>query len=627
MTGLLSTGSSALLAFQRALGTVSHNVANAATPGYSRQRVDFAARPGQATGGGTIGQGVDVAALQRLADGLVFARQVDSSGELGRLRQLSELSGRIDALVTDPATGLSSQWSAFFSAADALAADPTSSVARSQLLAAGDQLAGRWRALDGQLAAVEGDTGKRIEATIADANRLATEIAALNRDIAGAGDNVSPDLLDARALRVEQLAALVGGETVAQDDGALNVFTPGGQPLVLGAQAMRLTTVADPDRPGRNQVALEGAGSPVRLPASGVSGALGGLLEFRERVLDPARNELGRLATVFATGFNQAHRAGVDFNGAAGADFFQLPPPRVDARAGNTGSASIAAQVDDAGALKGHDIVLRFDGSWTATRADTGEPVAMTGSGTAADPFRVDGVSLVMSGTPAAGDRYTLRPTADAAAGLRMAITDPNGIAAAAPLQANADSGNLGDARAASIQVTDAGAFASFAGATIEFIDDGQYTIDGNGPFAYAPGSPIADAAAGWSLSLAGTPAAGDRFTLARTPPRSADNGNALALGALDEKALLDGGTRSLTDGLAQLSARAGSDARHADLSLEAQDAIHQQVVAERESVSGVNLDEEAADMLRFQQAYQAAAQVISAADNMFQTLLSAVRS
>ncbi|MFD0739003.1 flagellar hook-associated protein FlgK [Lysobacter koreensis] len=626
MSGLLSTGSSALLAFQRALGTVGHNVANAATPGYSRQRVEFASRPGQATGAGYVGQGVDVAKLQRLADGLVFARQVDSRGELGRLGQLSSLTGRVDALVSDPATGLSAPWSAFFNAAKGVSADPASPVARGQLLAAGEQLAGRWRSLDGQLGALETETDQRMQGKVGEANQIAHEIAALNQDIATAGSNASSDLLDARALRIDKLASLVGAETVPQDDGSLNVFTAGGQALVLGNRAMKLTTVADPYRPGRLQLALQGSGGAVPLPAATVAGELGGLLEFRGRVLDPARAELGRVATGFVETFNAAQRAGVDYNGAVGSDFFTIAPPSVDAHAGNAGSASFTTNVADVAALKGDNLVLRFDGAWSATRADTGEAVAMTGSGSAADPLRVGGIALVVGGAPAVGDRYALRPTADAAGSLRMALTDPNKIAAAAPLQARNDASNLGNARSASAQVTDAAAFGAFAGATIDFIDAGQYTINGAGPYPYTAGSAIADAAAGWSMTLSGTPAAGDSFTLARTPPRSSDNGNARELSGIDARSLLDGGSQSLTAGLSQLTARVGTEARHADLSLEAQSAIHGQISAERESVSGVNLDEEAADMLRFQQAYQAAAQVISTADNMFQTLLSAVR-
>lgn len=625
MTGMLSSGTSALLAFQRALGTVSHNVANATTPGYSRQRVDLAARPSQAEGSSWVGQGVQVAALQRLADGLVFARQVDSSGELGRLQQLSSLSSRVDSLMSDSATSLGAPWSAFFAATEGVVAEPTSTSARSQLLASGEQLASRWRSMDAQMATIEGEVGARMQAQAAAANALAGEIAALNGQIAAAGSSASPDLLDQRALRVDKLVSLVGGSTVEQDDGSLNVFTPGGQAMVLGQASMALSTVVDPYRPDRLQIALDSPGGPIQLPASAISGEIGGLVEFRGRVLDPMRAELGRLAVAFAEGFNQTQRAGVDYNGAPGSDMFALPSPRVDRHAGNSGSATLTAAIGDVGALKGHDLVLRFEaGSWSAARANGGEPVPVTGSGSAADPLVVDGVELVVGGTPANGDRFSLRPTSGAAGGLDVVLDDPLGIAAARPLQASADPANLGGASAGASRITDPAAFAGFAGASVEFIDATQYMVDGDGPFAWTPGTPVSGE--GWSLELAGTPAAGDRFDLVATPPRSSDNGNARALAAVDTDGILDGGSVGLTAGLAQLTGRAGSEARHANLSLEAQGAIHAQVVAERESVSGVNLDEEAADLLRYQQAYQAAAQIIKAADEMFQTLLGAVR-
>jgi len=624
-TGVLGTGTSALLAFQRALSTVGHNVANAATPGYSRQRVELEARPGQPSSI-SIGQGVDVSMLRRLADGLVFARQVDSAGELGRLNQLSSLSARVDGLLSGSATSLSAPWSAFFNAAKGVVAEPTSTTARNQLLATGQQLAARWHSLDGQLSAMDEDVDRNITAKVADANRLAGEIASLNRDIVSAGAaNASPDLMDARDQRVQQLSALVGAETVMQDDGAMNVFSAGGQPLVLGTRASQLSAMPDAYRPDRLQLAIDTPSGPVRLPAGSVGGELGGLMEFRGRVLDPMRAELGRMAAVFAETFNATQNAGVDYNGNPGADVFAIPAPRVDANAANTGTATLATSIDDASALTGQNLVLRFDGSaWSALRADTGEAIAMTGTGTTADPLKVGGVAITVGGSAAAGDRFLLAPTAGAAAGIKVVMTDPAGIAAASPLVTKADLGNLGDARAANASVTDPIAFASFTGATIDFIDANNYTIDGAGPYAYTAGAAIAGS--GWSLTLQGTPAAGDSFTLGRTPPRSSDNANARLLAGVDTARVLDNGTADLTSGLTRLTARAGNEARHAQLSLEAQQAIDTQVSAERESVSGVNLDEEAADMLRFQQAYQAAAQVIATADNMFQTLLGAVR-
>ena len=626
MSSLLSTGSSALLAFQRALNTVGHNVANASTPGYSRQRVELEARIGQNSGPGQFGAGVDVARLQRLADGLVLGRQLDSSGEMGRLQQLSGLATRLDMVVSDSVGGLAPPWSEFFGAAEGVTADPTSPAARGALLSAGTQLATRWNQLDRQMDQLDGEVNDRLTAQVAAANRLAGEIAHLNRDIAAAGPNASPDMLDQRDLRLGELAGLVGVETVAQDDGSVNVFTTGGQALVLGARAMELGTVPDPYRNDRLQLSLQGAtGQPVPLGSGAVSGEIGGLLEFRERVLDPARAELGRLAVAFAAGANATQRAGVDYNGKPGMDMFELPPPRVDRHAGNSGDASFTSRIGDLGALTGQDLVLRFEaGTWSATRADTGQAVPVTGSGTEADPLRVGGVELVVGGTPASGDRFSLRPTAGAAAGLQMVLDDPYSIAAAAPLEASADAGNVGSATPGASRITDAAAFAGLAGARIEFIDAGHYTIDGGAPIAWEPGQPIRGD--GWELDLDGTPAAGDSFTITATPPRSADNANARQLAALDELDLLAGGTLDLGTALAQFTGKVGGDARHAGLALEAQTAIDTQVTAERESISGVNLDEEAANLLRYQQAYMAAAQVIATADTLFQSLLGAVR-
>lgn len=623
---VFSTGTSALLAFQRALGTVSHNVANVNTPGYSRQRVEMEARPGLSLGAGFVGNGVDVAKLTRLADGLVFARQLDSSGELGRLQALSSFSSRVDTLMSDAATGLTQPWSKFFGAAEGLVSEPTSPVARQAVLDAGQQLALRWQGLDAQLSQVDSDTDQRIISQVGIANQLATEIAQLNRDVVAAGNNVSADLLDQRALRIDKLSSLLGAETVEQDDGSINVFA-GGQSLVLGARANALTTAPDPFRPDRVQVALATPGGAVRMASGVLGGEVGGLLEFRTRVLDPGHAELGRMATAFAQTYNSLQRGGVDYNGQPGVDVFSVPPPSVSGRTGNGGTASFTGSVGNLATLTGNNLILRFDaGTWSATRADTGAPVAVAGTGSVADPLRMEGVNLVMSGAAASGDSFMVRPTVDAAGGISLSMRDPNGLAAASPLRAQIDSTNLGNAKIGSSRVTDSTAFGGFAGATIDFIDATTYTVNGGPAQTYTPGSPIVSATEGWSMTLDGTPVAGDTFNLSRTPPRSADNANARELATVDTRAVLNGGTLGLTAGLSQITARVGTEANHAQLNLDAQEAIHAQVTAERESVSGVNLDEEAADLMRFQQAYQAAAQVISTADNMFQTLLGAIR-
>jgi flagellar hook-associated protein 1 FlgK len=533
----------------------------------------------------------------------------------------------VDALITGADTGLSTAWSGFFSAAQGVSTNPTSSAARDQLLTAGKQLTSRWNSLDRQLTQIGSDVESSLKDRVESANRLAGEIANLNRDIVSAGANASPDLLDQRDLRAGQLAALVGAETVVQDNGAMNVFTTGGQPMVLGNKALQLTTVADPYQANRSQVAVQTDAGTVPLPGGALSGEIGGLLEFRSSVLDPARAELGRLATAFADTFNAVQRGGIDYDGNPGSDFFTLPPPQINAHAGNNpaSTASFSASVGDIGALTGNNLVLRFDGTnWSAARADTGQAVTMTGTGVAGDPFVVDGVELVLSGTASAGDRFLLQPTAGASAGISLALDDGDKIAAASPMTVGLDTGNTGNITGGSAQITNPALFAGFTTANITFLDATTYSVDGGPPVTYTPGAAISGS--GWSLTLNGTPAAGDEINLGRTGARSSDNGNARLLAGVDTQDILSGGTTDVTAGISQLAGRVGGDARHAKLNLQAQQAIDEQTSAERESISGVNLDEEAADMMRFQQAYQAAAQVIATADTMFQTLLSAVR-
>ncbi|WP_407351601.1 flagellar hook-associated protein FlgK [Luteimonas sp. R10] len=625
MSNVLSTGTSALIAFQRALSTVSHNVANINTPGYSRQRVDFTTRNPTDYGYGHVGGGTKIADIHRVADSLAISRLLDAGGELARLQQLSGLSSRVDSLVSNNATGIAGMWSNFFDSVSALSSNAASSAERENLLAQGNALATRFAQLDGEFDRLDGEVDAGLQSAAGEINRLAAEIAQLNGKIGSSAGSAAPDLLDRRDLLVSQLVEYTGGSAVAQDGSTINVVTAGGQALVVGATASRLTTVSDPFQPGRLQIALETQGQQIRLDERALGGRVGGLLEFRSSVLDPALAELGRIAIGLGDAFNQAHAAGMDLYGQMGGAFFDLPVPNVNAHAGNAGTAALQASLGDIGAMDGHAVVLRFDaGGWSATRADTGASVPLTGTGTAADPLRVNGVEIEVSGAPANGDRFLLQPTAGAAGAISVAITDPSRIAAASPVKVSADLANTGTGIAGKPVVGDAAHPDLLATASIEFIDGNQYTIDGAGPFAYVPGQALS--ANGWSMTLDGVPAAGDVFTVGPTGAGSSDNGNAALLANLDDARTLNGGTVSLNGAVAGLTTSVGSAARQAQYSAEAQQVIHGQAQAARDSVSGVNLDEEAADMLRLQQAYQAAAQIISTADAMFQSILNATR-
>ena len=625
MSNLLATGSSALIAFQRALSTVGHNVANINTPGYSRQRVELEARDATYFGYGYQGNGVQIVDVRRMADSLATSRLLDSGGELARLQQLSTLSSRLDQLFSEKATGISAPWSSFFDSVNALSSNAAGSADRESVLAQANALVTRFRQIDQHLDGLDIEVNAGLTAATDEVNRLAKEIAQLNGQIGGSS-SPSGDLLDRRDQLISELVAFTGGNAATQDGGLVNVFSAGGQPLVVGATASTLVTVPDPYRPERLQVALETNGQRVTLDKRALGGQIGGLVEFRTTVLDPAMAELGRIATSLAQTFNEGHRAGMDQYGQMGADFFTLPAPRLSSNANNTGNASLTTSVGNVAGLNAQNVLLRFDGAaWVATHPDTGASIPMTGTGTAADPLVVNGIEVVLaSGTPAANDRFLLQPTAGAAGNLGVAITDPGRIAAATPVKATTDLANTGSGKLSGLKVTDAANAALLAPADIEFIDATQYTINGTGPFVYTPGQTIAYN--GWSVVLDGAPAAGDTFSVGPTGANSSDNGNAKLLSNLDDARVLNGGTLTLNGAIGGLTTQVGSAARQADYSAQAQQVIHDQAQAARDAVSGVNLDEEAADLMRLQQAYQAASQIIATADTLFQSLLAATR-
>jgi len=623
---VMSTGTSALIAFQRALTTVGHNVANVNTAGYSRQTTEFATANSTYKGFGYVGNGTQIADIRRVADQMAITRLLDSSGELSRLKELSTLSSRVDTLLSDSATGLNGTWSNFFDSVSGLSSNASSTAARADVLGQAGSLASRFKQLDGQLDGLDLELNNKLVAGADQINRLASQIAKLNAQIGTNPATSSSDLLDTRDRLITELVGYTGGTAISQDGGAMNVFTAGGQALVVGASPSTIVTVADAYQPERLQLALKTGSGTVRLDKNAMGGQMGGVIEFRSTVLDPALAELGRIATGLAQSFNQAHAAGVDLYGQMGTDLFAMSAPRVTGNSANTGTATLSASIADLSTLSGQNVVLSFDGTnWSASNASTGASIPMTGTGSAADPYRVGGVDVTVGAGANAGDKFLLQPTAGVAGTLSVAISDPSRLAAASPVGASADLGNLGSGKPGKITITDAANPNLRTAASIEFIDGTQYTVDGAGPYTYVPGGSIS--ANGWSMVLDGAPVAGDSFSITATPARSSNNGNAALLANLDDAKAFNGGSITLNGALSGLTTSVGSAARQAEYSAEAQSALNDQAQAARDSISGVNLDEEAANMLQLQQAYQAAARIISTADSMFQSILSAVRS
>lgn len=631
MPDMMNVAVSGLRAFQRALETTSHNIANVSTAGYSRQRVDLAANQPELFGSSALGTGVVVQSISRYGDDLLSTQMRSASSSYSRLDAYAEKAGALNNLFADSSTGLSAALQKFTNALQGVANSPTSTAARQVLLSEANGLVTRLQTYDTRLDEIDSEINAQLRGEATNINSIAGNIARLNQDIvrAQSQSGAAPaDLLDARDAQLADLASKLDTTVIRQDDGSVNVFVGNGQGLVLGNVSSTVVAQADPFQPSRITLALKTSGGTVDISSSLSGGTIGGLLDFRREMLDPARNQLGQMAVALTQVTNTQHREGADLSGNLGGDMFAVGSPIVQPASTNTGGATLAVSVGSAGAsaLTANDYIVRYSGTaWTVQRADNGAPVTFTGTGTNVDPIVADGLSIVIGGAaPVAGDRFLVKPTAGAIDGMSVLISDPAKVAAAAPVRTTAAVANTGSATISAGEVMDATNAQLRSTVTLQFTDATHYTVNGAGNFNYTPGGNID--INGWRVQISGTPAAGDTFSVANNSAGVGDNRNALEMAAALSRGVLSGGTESLDGAVSRFVGGIGVSTAHANSSLDAQKIIYDDSVASQESLSGVNLDEEAANMMRYQQAYQAAAQMIRVAQTIFDTLLDATR-
>lgn len=622
MADLLSTGVSGLLASQVGLSTVGHNISNVNTAGYTRQTTSFNARAPQYNGGMYIGQGADAVSVQRNYSQFLTQQVWSATSSQSRASQYATLTASVNNVVSGSAN-LQTALDGFFGAVSDLSNSPVDTASRQAMLGKASSLVATYRSLSTQFQQIDQQTNQQITSAVADINSLAKSIADLNGQIqkAYAGGAEPNDLLDTRDQAIAKLSSIIGVSTTTNSDHMVTVTIGNGQPLVSATSTTQLGTANN--QYDSSRLEITGPGGTVITSQVG-SGSLGATVDFRTNVLDPARNQLGRSAIALTTAFNQQHAQGIDLNGAAGGNFFNIADPAVFNSTNNKGTGSITATFGDVGKLSANDYTMRFDGvNWSATNSQ-GVTTPMMGSGTAADPFVLDGMKLTVGAGAIAGDSFQIQPTRNAASAISVAVTDTNKIAASGPLSATKGAGNTGKAVLGNLTVTDVGNANFNTPVTIQFTSPTTYTINGGTPQTYADGDTIAGN--GWTLKLTGAPAANDSFSVKPAGSQSGDNGNALALAAVNNKGVLDNGVTSVNKSYSQLIAQVGTAGAQANTALDAQQSILDNANAAQQSLSGVNMDEEAANLLRFQQAYAASAQVINAANTIFDSLLSAVR-
>ncbi|MEH6616211.1 MAG: flagellar hook-associated protein FlgK [Porticoccus sp.] len=634
MADILNVGTSALLSLQRAINTTGHNIANVNTDGYSRQQVNFETLPPQFNGSSYIGSGVTTDSIQRYYDQFLVSEVRTRTTSQSGYQAFSELSSRLDGLLADPAVGLAPTLDSFFGAMQDVANNPGSLPERQVLLGEAQVLADRFHHLDNNFRNTSDELNARIATSVSDINLMARGIADLNEQITAQAGGAPPnDLLDTRDQLITQLSEKISVTTVEQSDGAVNVMIGNGQSLVVGYTAQQLQTFQDPYDGTQLKVGVAGlSGGVTDLSRFLSGGELGAILDFREQVLDPARSQLGFVATGLAATFNEQHQLGVDLNGQPGGDFFLPVEATFSAHRSNSGASSINVSISDASALTGDDYSVRFDGAqWTLTNLTT--KATQTGAG----PYSVDGLTIDVAGAPVDGDTFLIQPTRQGATLFDVALTRPEDFAAASPLRAQEVLTNTGSASIDVLSVADASALPLPSQVTLTFNPDALgagvpgFDVTGiaGGPLAYDPA--IEDGGktfslGGFEFTLSGEPQSGDELIIENNTSGSGDNRNALALAGLQTSREMLGGTASYQDTYSRLVADVAVKTRQAESGANTERVLLSHAVSARDSVSGVNLDEEAANLIRFQQAYQAAAQLITVADQLFQTLLSATR-
>ena len=632
MADMLSTGVSGLLALQRALDTTSHNIANASTDGFSRQQVDLVTRPADPFGNGWIGTGVDVATVRRLYDEVLASQARIAGSGFRQLDTFSTYASRIDNLFSDVTTGLATTLQGFVSAVQTVANAPSSVPSRQVLLSQAQSLLNRLKSYDNSLSGINKQIDSQLRSEAGAISTIAGNIASLNQKIIAAqGFNQQPpnDLFDQRDRLLGELATHVTVNSVAQSDGSLNVFMGTGQALVMGSTAAQLGTAGDQFDATNTRLVLQNSASLTDVTEAVVGGTVGGLLQFRAQLLNPARNAIGQTAATLAALVNSQQAAGLDLQGQLGTALFAVGA--VDVLPSKLNSGSVAATVtrSDVSALTTNDYQLLYDGTnWQMTQTDSGAVVPLTGSGTVASPFVAAGLAIVIGGTPQAGDRMLILPTRNVVSGMSVLLSQPEKIAAAAPLLTSAAAANAGSATIDAGQLSNPAAWVrgnytlSFAAATTWQVTDASNTVVATG--AYSSGTPIVFN--GVQVAVSGNPAIGDSFQIKDNLSGTGDNRNALQIAALLNKPVLNGGTVSLSDTVGRLVSNIGVQTNQAQSGRDAQQVVMNDARSAIVNVTGVNLDEEAANLLRFQQAYQAAAKVIGVANSLFQSLLDATR-
>ncbi|MBR0565939.1 flagellar hook-associated protein FlgK [Azoarcus sp. L1K30] len=662
MAGLLNIGLSGLNAAQAQLLTTGHNITNAGVEGYHRQSVIQSNATPQFSGAGFFGQGTQIASVTRSYNQYLESQVLTSSTRQSQFATYNNQISQINNLLADSTSGLSPVLEAFFAGVQEVASNPTSIASRQSLISSAEAMVSRFQTMNARLDEVRQGVEGEIESTVSQINMFAGAIADMNARIAlaeVAGPSVAAnDLHDQREQLISELNKLVKVSSVTESNGSVSVFIGSGQGLVVGGTANTLGAVQDPVDPERHAIALIAPnGQASVLPESLVTGgSLGGLLAFRSESLDPAQNSLGLVALGIAETFNSQHNLGIDLDGILGGDFFNSPAPSI-----KPAISSASVSIDDVSQLTASDLVLTWDGSNYSLKTTDGASVALT---LQTDGSYTGGGVRFSIGDPTQipTNGLLIQPTRYAAGRISVIVSDPRDVAAGDPVSVapgayngvvsdrikglktmsigGIDGNSDGKADFSPITLSfSANSFTASAG-TLERFDPNSGSWSATG--SYDPSTDSAGALFrvtvgvspsdySFEFSAVGAWTDGESLVFSPTAAGVADNRNAVALGALQTSKQMFAGasgapTATFQSVYAQIVTQVGNKTREVQVNEAAQASLLTQAMDARDSLSGVNLDEEAANLVRYQMAYQSAAKVMGVAQTMFDEILAISR-
>jgi flagellar hook-associated protein 1 FlgK len=653
---LLAIGKTGLFAAQAALSTTGHNIQNSNVAGYSRQVVVQATATSVETGVGFIGTGTQIAQIKRYSDNFLNTQVRSAQASTSGLESYYSQIKQIDNLLADTTSGLSPAMQGFFKGVQDMAANRASVPSRQAMLSSAETLATRLQDLDGRLDEIRTGVNSEIQTSITEINTYGAQIAKLNEQIgtyASTPQRPPNDMLDERDQLVLELNKYVKTTVTPGDNNSLTVSIGNGQPLVVGQDSFKLAAIASPTDLTRLEVGYQ-TGSKVAVLSDGAlsGGKLGGVLEFRTATLDTAQSALGKIAIGMAIEFNNQHELGLDQNGDPGQKFFNVAPAFVGASTNNakgtdaSPAAALAAVVTDPGKLKDSDYEVTFkDGSYSVVRLkDNAKVGAVTPAADGTAKLEVDGVEFNFSGNARSKDSFLVRPTINGASDFKVLANDVSQIAAAAPILTSMPLTNTGTAKISEGKVSGdflttpptlpvtlafdeaSGNLTGFpAGSTVKVTNsNGESSDVPAANVKFTNGSTYSFS--GVSITLTGKPGNGDQFKIESNSSGVGDTRNIGALGELQTKNIFNNGTATLTSSYAQMVSQVGNKTREVQVNAQAGNALLAQATGAQADVSGVNLDEEAANLIKYQQAYQASSKVMQIASTIFDTLLSISR-